>query len=237
MIYLTKEWGIKLKQLFLDKGLRCNKSAEQFSEKFYINTYRRKFIQCKNTLKDMPTNFATKFFGMRYRYNLKGIELLPEYILKEIADTRILALGYVSKKVKQLLEEYCKKIRIDYNRIVSMARTKTLQAKSKLLTAVDIVQYEGWDIKQVCRKKNDILLVFVMGTLKIIDGEILECELTRLHKKKSFDMLANKVVFTEISFENGRFSVHFLVENENEKGGMELSNLTIRGANIIQRSS
>lgn len=52
--------------------------------------------------------FTKKMFDVDLKWRLELISHLPDYILSEVADVRIFALGYVSKKVKTLLKAYCK---------------------------------------------------------------------------------------------------------------------------------
>lgn len=49
--------------------------------------------------------FTRKLFDVDLTWRMELISHLPDYILNEVADVRVLALGYASKRVKVLLNE------------------------------------------------------------------------------------------------------------------------------------
>ena len=53
-------------------------------------------------------------FDVAISWRIELISHLPDYILQEVEDVRVLALGYASKRVKTLLKDYCKKLRREY---------------------------------------------------------------------------------------------------------------------------
>jgi len=55
-------------------------------------------------------------FVVDLKWRMEWISYLPDYILSEVADVRVLALGYASKRVKTLLRYYCKHLRREYKR-------------------------------------------------------------------------------------------------------------------------
>ena len=90
----------------------------------------------------LDVKLVDKMFRVEVQLRIELVSKLPEYILSEVADIRVLALGYVSKRVKTLLKVYCKKCRREYRETDMKARIATGIAEGYLPKLIGVRGYE-----------------------------------------------------------------------------------------------
>ena len=180
--------------------------------------------------------FTKKMFDVDLKWRLELISHLPDYILNEVADVRVLALGYASKRVKALLKDYCKHLRREYKKVLDKAQIETNKAEHKLPKRIMANEYSELMLQRIYRKDGNILLVFDSGTLKITNGEIIEQEEKRLYHYKRKEPYSgwSMVLYAEVSYENGLFELHLMIDNKDKKGQSKYWYLTVRGTSIIE---
>ena len=180
--------------------------------------------------------FTKKMFDVDLKWRLELISHLPDYILNEVADVRVLALGYVSKRVKTLLKEYCKLLRREYKKVLNKAQIETNKAEGKLPKHIMANEYDELMLQRIYRKGGNIFLMFDSGTLKVVNGEIIEREETRLYHYKRKEPYSgwSMVLYAEVSYENGLFVLHLMIDNKDKKGQSKYWYLTVQGTNIIE---
>ena len=113
---------------------------------------------------------------------VKLVSYLPKNILEEVADIRVLALGYVSEKVKKMLDEYCRQLCKECDCILQKARRKTDMAESMLPKRISVNGFGELLLYRLYRKNKDIFLEFEGGRLKFENGEILKQERKRIYR-------------------------------------------------------
>lgn len=180
--------------------------------------------------------FTKKMFDVDLNWRLELISHLPDYILSEVADVRVLALGYASKRVKTLLKEYCKLLRREYKKVLNKAQIGTNKAESKLPKRIMANEYDELMLQRIYPKKGNVFLVFDSGTLKVINGEIIEREEQRLYHYKRKEPYSgwSMVLYAEVSYEDEMYTLHLLVDNKDKIGRSKYWYLTVRGASIIE---
>ena len=180
--------------------------------------------------------FTRKMFDVDLKWRLELILHLPDYILSEVADVRIFALGYASKRVKALLRDYCKHLRREYKKVLGKAQIETNKAEGKLPKRIMANEYDELMLQRIYRKGGNVFLMFDSGTLKVVNGEIIEREETRIYHYKRKEPYSgwSMVLYAEVSYENGLFGIHLMIDNKDKKGKSKYWYLTVQGTSIIE---
>ena len=180
--------------------------------------------------------FTKKMFDVAISWRIELVSHLPDYILQEVEDVRVLALGYASKRVKTLLKDYCKKLRREYKKVLDKAQIETNKTESKLPKRIMANEYDELMLQRIYPKDGNIFLVFDSRTLKVINGEIIEREEKRLYHYKEKEPYSgwSMVLYAEVSYENGVFAIHLLLDNKDKKGQSKYWYLTVQGTSIIE---
>ncbi len=180
--------------------------------------------------------FTKKMFDVDLNWRLELISHLPDYILSEVAHVRVLALGYASKRVKTLLKEYCKQLRREYKKVLGKAQIETNKAEGKLTKRIMANEYSEFMLQRIYQKNGNVFLAFDSGTLKVVNGEIIEQEEKRLYQYKRKEPYSgwSMVLYAEVSYENGLFILHLMIDNKDKIGQSKYWYLTVQGTSIIE---
>lgn len=122
MRYLTKEWYELCQKTYLDFGMEAMEETSQPSEELYLQLYRKKekeYIENQRELYDSDPHclldeekYKKEFLQIQTEFIKMKEELLKEFGLMQcVADVRIFALGYCTKKVLEQLKIISKKNR------------------------------------------------------------------------------------------------------------------------------
>lgn len=181
-------------------------------------------------------DFAKEKFDVWHQQFIKFYSYLPEYILNEIPDIRVLALGCTSRHVKNLMRDYAKNLRKETKKTLGKAQSATNKAEKKLAKLIGANEYEEIMLERIYKSGSSIMLCFDCGTLKFCNGQIVEREEKRLnHYNKSNPHSGwSMVMNAEVSYNNGLFELHLLMDNLNKKGQSKLWYLTVSGTDIIE---
>jgi len=118
MKYFTKEWYNDTLIADMCFQLRKNESASVFSEKFFQRLYaveERAYLRySKRSAKAVRSPFdkeaAAREFAENYKENLAFVKAnLPEDILNDVKDVRVLALGTATNDVAMRITRFCGK--------------------------------------------------------------------------------------------------------------------------------
>ena len=112
MKYFTKEWYEMCQNANWHLNMSVSKNAEEFSEEYYKDLYTRRRRAFVKDQKDAAETFskakAEVAFMNQHEAMVKRMEeSIPETILAEVADTRVLALDIATKEVRQKLKAWC----------------------------------------------------------------------------------------------------------------------------------
>ena len=156
--------------------------------------------------------------------------------MNEVADVRVLALGYASKSVKTLLRCYCKNLRREYKKVLDKAQIETNKAESKLPKRIMANEYDELMLQRIYQKNGNVFLVFDSGTLKVVNGEIIEREEKRLYHYKRKEPYSgwSMVMCAEVCHEDGVFTLHLLIDNKDKIGRSTYWYLTVQGTSIVE---
>ena len=240
-VYLTKEWFWKKQLSCLDKIVSVHKEAEWYDKAFYRqvrNAYYKRFE--RNELSGaggyFDKIFVKKMFKVKMKSMVKLVSYLPKNILEEVADIRVLALGYVSEKVKKMLDEYCRQLCKECDCILQKARRKTDMAESMLPKRISVNGFGELLLYRLYRKNKDIFLEFEGGRLKFENGEILKQERKRIYRYGDEEAYSrwSMVQYAELTYDKGIFTLYFLINNMNRKGKPKYWELVISGTNIVE---
>ena len=116
MKYFTKEWYKTCQNSGWHLNMSVSKNAEEFNEEYYKDLYtrrRRAFVKEEKEVAEVlgeefskakaEVEFMNRHEGMVKRME----ESIPQNILAEVADTRVLALDIATKEVRQKLKAWC----------------------------------------------------------------------------------------------------------------------------------
>ncbi len=240
-MYLTKEWFWKKRLSCLDKIVSVHKEAERFDKAFYRqvrNTCYKRFERNEliGTGGDFDKIFVKKMFKMRIKSMVKLVSYLPKNILNEVADIRVLALGYSSEKVKKMLDEYCQQLRKECDYILLKARKKTDVAESMLPKRIHVNDFGELLLYRLYRKNKDIFLECEGGGLKFENGEISKQEQKRIYRYNDEETNSkwSMVQYAELTYDKGIFTLYFLINNMDWKGKSKYWELVISGTSIVE---
>ena len=116
MKYFTKEWYEMCQNSSWHLNMSVSKNAEEFSEEYYKDLYtrrRRAFVKEQKEVAEVLGEEFSKAkaeveFMNQHEATVKRMEeSIPQTILAEVADTRVLALDIATKEVRQKLKAWC----------------------------------------------------------------------------------------------------------------------------------
>ena len=116
MKYFTKEWYEMCQNSNWHLNMSVSKNAEEFSEEYYKDLYtrrRRAFVKEQKEVAEVLGEEFSKVkaevtFMNQHEETVKRMESsIPQTILAEVADTRVLALDIATKEVRQKLKAWC----------------------------------------------------------------------------------------------------------------------------------
>lgn len=175
-------------------------------------------------------------FEERNRFLASIYAQLPQEILSKIADIRVFVLGYASAEVKKLLRPYCAKLQKTVKEIKNKAYSETDEAERYLSQELRFNEYEGYLISGIEEKNGNIYLRGQENEcLMIKDGAILE-EKDKIifpYDESKPNCPWSRIIYAELHRINDNFELHFLVENSDVIGKVDLWYLTISGTEII----
>lgn len=138
MKYFTKDWYAACGLTGYHENMQVSKNAETFSEEYYHDLYlrrRRAFVKErkeeaeKNGAAFDKANVEAEFQSAHEHKTAMMQKRLPEEILKQVADVRVLALDIATKEVRHQLKEICEK---------SEAQAQDMQEGEALIGACDL---------------------------------------------------------------------------------------------------
>lgn len=184
----------------------------------------------------LDVKLVDKMFRVEVQSRIELVSKLPECILSEVADIRVLALGYVSKRVKTFLKAYCKKCRREYRETDMKARIATGIAEGYLPKPIGVRGYIDLMLQGVYRRNGDIILAFDKGKLRVVNGQIVKRERARLYHYKEEELYSpwSMVIRTEVGYENGIFTIHFLIDNKDRMEKSIYWELIVSGTSIVE---
>ena len=120
--------------------------------------------------------------------------------------------------------------------MLNKAQIETNKAEGKLPKRIMANEYDELMLQRIYRKGENIFLMFDSGTLKVVNGEIIEREETRLYRYKRKEPYSgwSMVLYAEVSCENGLFGIHLMIDNKDKKGQSKYWYLTVQGTSIIE---
>ena len=174
MKYFTKEWYELCQNGSWHLNMSVSKNAEEFSEEYYRDLYtrrRRAFVKEQKEVAEVLGEEFSKVkaevaFMNQHEETVKRMEAsIPETILAEVADTRVLALDIATKEVRQKLKAWCENNKKEadakvgeYNGLqleehLHDSVLKTMEMKPEALT----FKMECSDVKKVVFKNYRIM--------------------------------------------------------------------------------
>ena len=218
MKYFTKEWYALCQNSDWHLNMSVSKNAEEFNEDYYKDLYtrrRRAFVkEQKEVAEVLGEEFSKAKAEVQFMENhertVKSMEeSIPQNILAEVADTRVLALDIATKEVRQKLKAWCEQNKKEADAKVKEydglqmeenlhdAVIRTMEMKADTLT----FKLDCADVKKVVFKNYKVLEQggYVLGATWL-HQEVYEAESGREYHAllmKKDGKLAEMTVFAE----------------------------------------
>lgn len=191
------------------------------------------------TVYEFNEEICKQQFEEQINARIENYKRLPREILEKIADIRVFSLGYASAEVKRLLRGYCAELRREVRTIKEKAYKETDEAERLLSKKIGLNELEDFLIMSLEEKNGDLYLKNEYDSYLLIkDGKIIEGKDKTIYpydeEKPNYPW--SRVLATELHRVDGKFELHFLVENSNEIDKVDLWYLTLQGSDIIDLS-
>ena len=229
-MYLTKEYckGKKARLSHFDEDLKCDNRAEKFDEEFYKELSQK---ERKEDLNEVLRPVLNRIDKERYQKGLGIIRMLPQSIKSDVADARVLLLGYASEQVVKKLKGYCKELRAECKSLLEKASEETQKAEKHLKKRLHIDCFSGMDFRSFYKRDKDLIIDLSEGVLEIKNAEILECENIGYEN----EWLENsKIAKAEVCYKEGKFILGLIIESQETSVSFEYWSLTVKGEDIIE---
>ena len=218
MKYFTKEWYALCQNSDWHLNMSVSKNAEEFNEDYYKDLYtrrRRAFVkEQKEVAEVLGEEFSKAKAEVQFMENhertVKSMEeSIPQNILAEVADTRVLALDIATKEVRQKLKAWCEQNKKEADAKVKEydglqmeenlhdAVIRTMEMKAETLT----FKLDCSDVKKVVFKSHKVLEQggYILGATWLYQ-EVYEAEGGREYHAllmKKDGKLAEMTIFAE----------------------------------------
>ncbi|MCI8343277.1 MAG: hypothetical protein HFE25_02385 [Clostridia bacterium] len=198
----------------LNEKTRRNKTVYKFSEE-----------RCKHK------------FEKRQSEIIELYRQMPFEIYQKVADVRLLALGYASPKVIQLLRPYRDKLRRTIQKIKKAAFAETDKTESLLPHKLGLNECDNFCITAIERTGGNVSVKGENGfCLTVQNGRIIEGMGHAIYPfyEESPIYPQSRILAIELHRTEELFELHFLVSNDDEYKTQELWYLTVSGTNIVK---
>lgn len=227
MRYMTKEWYETAQKTSYHLGLKVSKKAETYSECYFKELYKQKEnewlelwknvygISIKNAILEEfnPEQEKLKHKQALQR-NVKSLrEKIPEDILQNVADIRVLALQVASREVKQKITKYCKQNEKKVNIAIATYQKEYRKQFSEYEPAFASELFLHDCTLLSCRKKgNDIVITIdnSNGFTDISEIRMINCNII----KQDAPLHGAWCLYEEVYKSGDRFEIHFLFQKK-----------------------
>ncbi len=210
MQFFTKSWYHAMQSPFYGPALQSDPQAEHFSEAYYRKLYReekaRYYAEMDTfSIPVKPHSFYTEFRSQTKRL----LSDLPQYILDEVADIRVLALHHCSQTVKEMITFYNAKCQNQVDgAIKAYAEHERVQFAKKRPSFLDDFVLHDCLATSFRKKGNDYHLLFSSDMNSNMHGikRVIFKKATVLQKEKPLSgawWLYEEVHKTEDGYEIG----------------------------------
>lgn len=193
----------------------------------------------KELVAEKPIRFeadtAEKWFEIEYEEYMETCEKLPREILDEITDLRMFCLGYATKATKDKVRAYCREKKKEVEKIEAKAKTETKRVEDTLSNQINFLYYKDTPLVNLEMKEKDLYIDLVDRRRLIVRNvNFIEREEDIYYRWNESEYASpwTYVIESELHYNNGRYEVHFLMENRNEIGEKKSWYLTLSGTTI-----
>ena len=220
MKYLTKKWYESLQKINMNLLIEIAKEAETFSEEYYKKVYQeeeRRWIELQNTIKSINSKDVNKdkesFKHIQEQIIKKLENNVPDYILKKVADIRVLALGKASSIVKKELDKYCKKQKV----IVEKAMKEYKRYNNNNLRKYENTFIRNFDfhdckIKSCEKQEKDLIITLDTTNNCLVDIKQIIFKNYDIIKEEN-NICQSVWLYNEVYIKDNGYEIHILLEN------------------------
>lgn len=219
MKYLTKKWYESLQKINMNLLIEIAKEAETFSEEYYKKVYQeeeRRWIELQNTIKSINSKDVNKdkesFKHIQEQIIKKLENNVPDYILKKVADIRVLALGKASSIVKKELDKYCKKQKVIVEKAMKEYKRYNNNLRKYENTFIRNFDFHDCKIKSCEKQEKDLIITLDTTNNCLVD--IKQIIFKNYDIIKEEDNICQSVwLYNEVYIKDNGYEIHILLEN------------------------
>lgn len=227
MRYLTKEWYEMNGKTGLHLLLNVSEQASEFSESFFEKTYshqEQEWMKMQRAVYDCLKKYqkrpffdlakARKRFREKYLWNLRQFqEKLPRDILEQVADIRVLALGYAEEHVKNQITAFCENHEKTVDSIyLAYRESQKRELEKKTPAFAENFSFHDFNISSCYKDGADFIITIdepdFTSIKKIL---LLDCHII----KQDAALEKTTILYEEFYIENDRYEIHFLLAKYN----------------------
>lgn len=219
MKYLTKKWYESLQKIDMNLLIEIAKEAETFLEEYYKKVYQeeeRRWIELQNTIKSINSKDVNKdkesFKHIQEQIIKKLENNVPDYILKKVADIRVLALGKASSIVKKELDKYCKKQKVIVEKAMKEYKRYNNNLRKYENTFIKDFDFHDCKIKSCEKQEKDLIITLDTTNNCLVD--IKQIIFKNYDIIKEEDNICQSVwLYNEVYIKDNGYEIHILLEN------------------------
>ena len=218
MKYLTKKWYESLQKINMNLLIEIAKEAETFSEEYYKKVYQeeeRRWIELQNTIKSINSKDVNKdkesFKHIQEQIIKKLENNVPDYILKKVADIRVLALGKASSIVKKELDKYCKKQKVIVEKAMKEYKRYNNNLRKYENTFIRNFDFHDCKIKSCEKQEKDLIITLDTTNNCLVD--IKQIIFKNYDIIKEDNICQSVWLYNEVYIKDNGYEIHILLEN------------------------
>ena len=218
MKYLTKKWYESLQKINMNLLIEIAKEAETFSEEYYKKVYQeeeRRWIELQNTIKSINSKDVNKdkesFKHIQKKKKKKLENNVPDYILKKVADIRVLALGKASSIVKKELDKYCKKQKVIVEKAMKEYKRYNNNLRKYENTFIRNFDFHDCKIKSCEKQEKDLIITLDTTNNCLVD--IKQIIFKNYDIIKEDNICQSVWLYNEVYIKDNGYEIHILLEN------------------------
>ena len=195
------------------------KEAETFSEEYYKKVYQeeeRRWIELQNTIKSINSKDVNKdkesFKHIQEQIIKKLENNVPDYILKKVADIRVLALGKASSIVKKELDKYCKKQKVIVEKTMKEYKRYNNNLRKYENTFIRNFDFHDCKIKSCEKQEKDLIITLDTTNNCLVDIKQIIFKNYDIIKEEN-NICQSVWLYNEVYIKDNGYEIHILLEN------------------------
>lgn len=249
-----KQWASALRSAFFEQDeeqfeetmkkiediLSSGKATDEEKEK--LEAFRKDSIAMRETAtvsegkcSEIDDERAHSSFAGRYETMLKTVDAFPREILSQVADKRLLALGYVTAENKKKIEAFARAQGKRAERLWEQAANAIDEAEKRMECPVGLNEYATGVMDGIESTERGVALKFGdIPDILVLGGEIVKREYPVHSYALDTDPLSPMTLMLgkELEYVDGKYRLSLFLENVDECERATAWELVVEGSGI-----